>query len=220
MRYGEQIVSAAAKVAALGRKATDEDVRADAGLYPAVVSWLRERPPSDFAFIESLRRQERPLSDRQTAAALNCLVAEQRQHPDRFATQPELPPVEIAPAVKPGYYTVILNGNDYVTVRLTDRTEWAADLAPGTLVASFLAGPDNGSDYCGCAFVVGRTVRLWKRFRTDGRLAEALSRLLDGSADEAGRRYARQSGSCYRCGRLLTTPESIERGIGPVCVTR
>lgn len=28
------------------------------------------------------------------------------------------------------------------------------------------------------------------------------------------------SGHCSRCGRTLTTPESVETGIGPVCATR
>lgn len=27
-------------------------------------------------------------------------------------------------------------------------------------------------------------------------------------------------GNCAKCGRVLTTPESIERGIGPVCLAR
>jgi hypothetical protein len=30
----------------------------------------------------------------------------------------------------------------------------------------------------------------------------------------------RHDGSCCRCGRTLTTPESIDRGIGPVCAEK
>jgi hypothetical protein len=32
-----------------------------------------------------------------------------------------------------------------------------------------------------------------------------------------GQAYARQAGRCFRCGETLTTPESIERGLGPKC---
>lgn len=29
--------------------------------------------------------------------------------------------------------------------------------------------------------------------------------------------YGRKTGRCMICGRLLTNPESVERGIGPIC---
>ena len=32
--------------------------------------------------------------------------------------------------------------------------------------------------------------------------------------------YGKQIGSCGHCGRTLTNPESIERGIGPICAER
>ena len=32
--------------------------------------------------------------------------------------------------------------------------------------------------------------------------------------------YGQQIGSCGHCGRTLTNPESIERGIGPICAER
>jgi hypothetical protein len=48
--------------------------------------------------------------------------------------------------------------------------------------------------------------------------------VLLGSTDEdrteAGKAYALASGCCYICNRLLTTPESIADGIGPVCAAK
>jgi hypothetical protein len=37
---------------------------------------------------------------------------------------------------------------------------------------------------------------------------------------EAAETYGRTFGACALCGRTLTNPESIERGIGPVCASR
>lgn len=84
-------------------------------------------------------------------------------------------------------------------------------------VACYLSGPDNESSYTQFAFVDGRKRGVWNRYKSSARIVEALDVLLNGDADDAGRRYAMQSGNCYICNRTLTTPESIERGIGPIC---
>jgi hypothetical protein len=88
-----------------------------------------------------------------------------------------------------------------------------------------LAGPDNGSDYR----PIGQ-LRRWHqaldrvRFEpgTGAPAARAFAwlwqRLEAGEAiDPAVLYHAR---ACGRCGRELTTPESVRTGLGPVCATR
>lgn len=119
---------------------------------------------------------------------------------------------EITPAVPQGYYTVVKDG--------THRTFRVKQAGPnsklaGKYIISFLSGPDNTSSYTGFGFVTEDGVSVWKRF------AESdwdfwLEALLADSKT-AGKAYALESGNCFVCNRLLTDPESIELGIGPVC---
>lgn len=124
------------------------------------------------------------------------------------------PPVEL----KDGYYTVQL-ADGHVTLRVERRGE-TAKFAPGEQIVARLTGPQNTSDYQGVAFAKpGPRFMTWKRFRGDARLADALA-VLAGDPKAAALGYARESGRCYLCGRLLTTPESLDSGIGPVCASK
>jgi hypothetical protein len=94
----------------------------------------------------------------------------------------------------------------------------------GKRIISLLIGSNNESDYKGFAFVDEKGVHVWKRMRgTDGQLSEyeKYARML-----EHPERYERKGcvyhieGHCRVCNRLLTVPESIQTGIGPVCAGR
>jgi hypothetical protein len=78
-------------------------------------------------------------------------------------------------------------------------------------------------DYINFAFTNGDhgEVRayIWKRFRVHTRLDRALNHLLRNPID-AGEAYALESGRCWRCGRRLTVPASIHRGLGPECAKK
>lgn len=117
-------------------------------------------------------------------------------------------------------------------------------------VLELLVGPNNESDFEGFAFVSDRGVAVWTRKRGDGpawfgppfvlypslpasasehqRLAAALVDLAwdDGHRPVAGSRLAalgfrvELATDCIRCGRTLTTPESIDAGIGPECFAK
>jgi hypothetical protein len=52
-----------------------------------------------------------------------------------------------------------------------------------------------------------------------GTHTEAMKQILD---DPLGcmERYGRETGTCGACGRLLTDPDSVARGIGPVCAAK
>ncbi len=115
-----------------------------------------------------------------------------------------------------GFYTIV-TGNTHRTFRI--RTNDAdSSFAPGRQVIGYLHGPSNEGDYINFAFVGDGRIFPWKRFSTGyDHIIAAARYLVAGNHEQAGRQYAMQSGNCYRCGRLLTTPESIELGIGPTC---
>lgn len=117
-----------------------------------------------------------------------------------------------------GYYTVSFDG-EHRTFRVRTQDQ-DASFAPGKQIISFLSGPCNGSDYTGFAFIIDGQVIPWKRFSGYSILIDAARFLVQGDHTEAGKMYAQESGNCYICNRLLTTPESIANGIGPVCASK
>jgi len=92
---------------------------------------------------------------------------------------------------------------------------------------NLLTGPDNESSYTYLGildpgsfdFRLTRASRLGIDTAPVKVLRWALTIFRNGNRPPAG--YAVQhQGKCCRCGRTLTTPESIDRGIGPDCYER
>jgi hypothetical protein len=135
---------------------------------------------------------------------------------DIAATTPAPQPA----ALTPGYYTVEFEGGDYVTLRVQD--DFRANPDPNCKVVGYLNGPDNHSDYTGFAFVVGGDIRTWNRFRGMLPRQHEAVKVLMGSTDvtEYGFAFAKMSGRCARCGRMLTVPASLNRGYGPECAKK
>ncbi len=122
-----------------------------------------------------------------------------------------------------GFYTIVLEDDSHVTLRLKEPDRSYFDgLELGTLVAAYFRGKANDRDsaYKQFAFVFpsGRYA-VWKRFQDDEyeRQQRALHILLNDDPDEWSREYSLRSGRCCKCNRLLTNPDSIQAGIGPVC---
>lgn len=112
--------------------------------------------------------------------------------------------------------------------------------APGERVVGLLVGPDNTSNYKDFGFVTPEGINVWRRFQKDGAAADGVvycggrlsafefyGRVLWGllvENDESP--WSKQgysvegSGTCVKCGRVLTEPESIALGIGPHCRSR
>jgi hypothetical protein len=123
-------------------------------------------------------------------------------------------------------YTVIGDGFEggYRTIRLRET-----DFKDGKkVVIDYMVGPDNENDFIGCGFLFqeqGR-VTLWKRFRApeiEPEFEQEIRLAIDAiynNPKAAGLAYAKMSGNCCVCGRKLTTPESLEAGIGPVCMEK
>lgn len=108
------------------------------------------------------------------------------------------------------------HSGEHRTFKITTQAE-DAEFAPGERILSVLAGPDNTHDYMSIGFVKheGR-ILLWKKHR--GTQMEKITRVLQQVSKyrDMGFEYLAE-GRCRRCGRPLTTPESIRSGIGPVC---
>jgi len=113
--------------------------------------------------------------------------------------------------VRPGVYTMSYRDGHSRTFRIQVQAS-TADFAPGEAIISFLSGSDNTRDYTSFGFVRSNHLVAWKRFREGdtGLLDDAQAFLADPS-------QARAALECIRCHRLLTTPESIEAGVGPEC---
>lgn len=146
--------------------------------------------------------------------------------------RPQTRPVEASTPVSfdapLGTYTVVglpgAGGKDYVTVRI--KTPGANSNWHGKVLVEFLSGADNERDFTAFGELTAAGVHVWGRFRNNVRIgvyAQAVETITGGTADErneAGLAYALQSGNCYRCGRTLTVPASIHRGLGPDCAGR
>ena len=134
---------------------------------------------------------------------------------------------EVVPAaeVPIGIFTMVFGDGERRTIRVRDRGFQDGD---GNRIVSFLSGRNNEAamDYTGFAHLdrMGE-LHVWRRFRGNesSRVVAAINWLLAADAEERhamGVAYARESGNCYICNRTLTTPESIEAGIGPICAGR
>lgn len=160
------------------------------------------------------------LSIPQLRGVLNCMRAAtlRKAQPAADAVIDTIdPPV----ALPRGIFTVVRDGGEHRTYKITLPT-WG-NFTDGRVAISLLTGQNNESDYQGVAFLLSNgTVAPWKRFSGNADALKADIRVLldPASAHEAGRQYAVESGNCYKCGRTLSTPESIAAGIGPICESR
>lgn len=127
--------------------------------------------------------------------------------------------VNLQPQGRAMHYFTVEDAQGHITFRVERQGKDAA-FAPGEVIISRLVGPNNTKDYKGVAFAKpdGKVI-VWAKHRGDTRLVEALE-VLAGDPKAAGKAYAKASGNCYRCNHPLTTPESIEAGIGPVCAEK
>ncbi len=91
-----------------------------------------------------------------------------------------------------------------------------ARFAPGKRIVALLSGPDNTSDYQGFGFVENGRIKVWRK-KQDTVFVKFAHMLANPKYWEDKGLVYHFEGKCRRCNRTLTTPESIESGIGPVC---
>lgn len=119
-----------------------------------------------------------------------------------------------------GYFTVEYGADQqHATLRFRRQPE-SASFRPGQVLVAYLSGSDNETSYTSVAHVdeQGRCW-MWKRFQDNDWVRQAIAAVL-GDQKTAGEAWARESEKCWRCGRRLTTPESLDQLIGPECAQR
>ena len=94
------------------------------------------------------------------------------------------------------------------------------------MFVSVLTGPDNYSNYSylgqvwkkdnGFTWSVGRKSPIAENAPTQKAIAWLLDHIKASRMLPAGAEFWHE-GKCGMCGRKLTVPESIEKGIGPIC---
>jgi hypothetical protein len=106
---------------------------------------------------------------------------------------------------------------DHRTFKISTQPD-SAKFAPGKRIVSLLTGPSNTEDFTAFGFVEdnGR-ITLWSKYRTPHyqKLAFLLEKPEQASA-KWGMSYL-WAARCRRCNRTLTTPDSVNTGIGPNC---
>lgn len=199
--------------------------------------WMRaacdyaENYSGNFSFMLDMRAAMKRfggLSIPQMRGTLNCLRAEGQREAAELARLAAIVAPVSAPVVSTlgeiadGFYTVSFESGSHVTLRINSVSAKQSRNGKASRYASYLCGPINTSDYQRFAFINGSS---YKAFRM-GNFAKQVAALeVLMSADEEvqtkfGKAYARESGNCYVCGRLLTDPDSIAAGIGPICEGR
>jgi hypothetical protein len=183
-------------------------------------------PPINLSAIPPKAPQEPAQPESGARAALARIASPE---PAQEAAAPQSAPYvaePVSPIILDGTYTVVLNeSGDYRTLKVAtvDPEKSSLRVQPGTQVVSVLSGSDNTADYTGCAFLTGSKAAMWKRFSSDSTLAQAIKILIEANKEariDMGHAYALASGNCWRCGRKLTVPASINRGLGPVCADK
>lgn len=193
--------------------------------------------PNQEAFLLSLMEQTGTGIDQdvgsldraQASEWIGKLLEKKESMPKKENAARDLPANVLGDQVPRGRYTVVFRrhdedgnhvpGEDRITLRFREPNmgRWK-----GTQLVEYLAGPNNENDYVRCGNWTEGGYRIWNRFKDDGRVNEGVRFMAgadDGSRREAGHVYSLASGNCWRCGRTLTVPASINRGLGPECAS-
>lgn len=125
----------------------------------------------------------------------------------------------------------VLAGNATFTVRMPSgahRTYKVLHPENKPFFVFLLTGPDNTSDYKYLGLLVPETGVMVSTKKScadrESFVARLLNRILakiwieDHAAYEEHGFTTHYEGRCGRCGRKLTTPESVEQGFGPECI--
>jgi len=185
-------------------------IEAFAEQHPDVHQWLVASAPT-FDFAASLLaglKKYGSLTDKQLAAVNKCINKKKQSATDAKKREANAVTVEVS-RIKEAFDTATSNGLKHPKLRLRD---FVFSLAPATGVNAGAIYVKEGETYLG-KIVEGKLIR--SRDCDD----DAESKIVEAVADPeaAAVAHGKQTGSCSCCGRELTDPNSIERGIGPIC---
>jgi hypothetical protein len=155
------------------------------------------------------------------SALRNCEVIGGEKIPAEMPEQQEsFGSVANTSTIKKGFFTVEAEGVRHRTFRVkTSRN--------GKSAIGLMTGSNNLKDYTWFGYLNGSDIRFWTTpsvaFGVPATLPISNDEVREcwaaivGDTDAAGLRFAREYQNCSRCGKVLTTPESLDRGIGPEC---
>ena len=119
----------------------------------------------------------------------------------------------------------ILGGNaTFTTVSKRTGTRYTYRVKQGERghLVGVLSGPDNEATYTYVGLIRGDT--FWFARGTETPASKAFAWVWDAISNRREASFAQvelwHAGRCSACGRLLTDPASIQRGLGPVCAER
>jgi len=209
--------SPAARREARIRRANNKVRKADKwfAAHPEITAWMLQSAPT-FDFAQSLHDavvQYGSLTDGQLAAAEKCVAKVARFKAERDAPRTADTQVTWAATLIGAFDTARATGLKRLRLIIGDLTFSPA--APGSTNPGCLYVKD-GAQYLGKITPAGGFFKV--RECTPEHVAELESIGADPLA--AALLHGQQTGQCSCCGRELTNPDSIERGIGPICAAR
>lgn len=155
-------------------------------------------------------------------AGYKCLVGQAIKVEEAPSVAPAFDrPAFKSAVINKGFFTVEEEGEKHRTFRFKTN-------AKGQTIIGLMIGQNNITDYAWFGFVDGETIRFWKNARSGWPQVtvtlpishEAINECFEaikGNVEGAGLRYATYYKHCSRCNKVLTTPESLERGLGAEC---
>jgi hypothetical protein len=186
---------------------------------PEAAAWLVSAAGRGFEFAQSLLEALHKyghLTEKQAAAAERAAEkAEEREKQwaaERAEREASKPAVDVD-VVKGALENAKGNGLKYPKIRLAGFIFSLAGAASRNAGAVYVK--DAYDTYLG-KIVEGRLTRSRD---CDAQLAEAIAAAA-ADPEKAAKAYGLQTGVCSCCGRELTNPDSIARGIGPICADK
>jgi len=195
------------KAAARREAAKAEVVNGFAAAHPAIHAWLVAKAPT-FGFAASLLEGVQKfgsLTEKQIAAAERLMASDAERDAQRAAQRAAAPVAKTYPAL-----TAVVTAFAHVTIGQIGFSKKNGEPLWWVKSGDALVGKLDADG-----------LQLW-----NGKIAKAgLDRAaIEAALDEIERdpklalaAHGHATGSCGCCGRELTDPESIERGIGPIC---
>lgn len=117
-----------------------------------------------------------------------------------------------------GIFTIKSPTGEHKTFRVHTWKQKEGESKP-TRSIGLLVGENNTSNYNDFAFVNGNKIIVWKKHRGTQleKFATLIQDMLFGTHYKNKGMEILITKNCMRCNRTLTTPQSIQDGIGPEC---
>lgn len=108
------------------------------------------------------------------------------------------------------------------TVRLGDYTFkwWTRRITDGHMIRIYISSADGRCGHIAVSQAEGEQGILSPEWGMTSEDTDAIMKVLNQDLEEAMVQYGRLTGNCSCCGLTLTNPDSIERGIGPICASK